>query len=326
MNNHIVRSSKEIGLVSLQLDLSIIIPIFNEVQSIQRLHSEIVQVCDREGYNYEIIIVDDGSTDGTRDVLKKLTPLTNIRLRRNFGQTAATDCGIKHAKGDLIVTMDGDGQNDPADIPRLIKHLRENDFDVVSGWRKHRKDSISKKFMSRVANVIRHFILDDGLHDSGCALKVYKSECFKGISLYGETHRFIPAILEIKGFRVGEIEVKHRSRSGGKTKYNWKRAIKGLIDMISVWFWHRYAVRPLHLLGGVGGLCILAGLVVAVIGTVFYFTGIQLFRFFLPTFSSLLLISGIQVFLFGLIGDILSRNYFATSPDAPYSVEEIVEE
>jgi len=200
--------------MSSKFDLSIIIPIFNEVQSIQQLHSEIVQVCDREGYNFEIIIVDDGSTDGTRDVLKQLTPLTNIRLRRNFGQTAAMDCGIKHAKGELIVTIDGDGQNDPADIPRLIKHLRENDVDIVSGWRKHRKDSLSKKITSRVANIIRHFILDDGLHDSGCSLKVYKSECFKGISLYGETHRFIPAILEIKGFRVGEIEVNHRSRTG----------------------------------------------------------------------------------------------------------------
>ncbi|MEA3327422.1 MAG: glycosyltransferase [Chloroflexota bacterium] len=227
--------------------------------------------------------IDDGSTDGTLEVLKQLAPLTINRLRRNFGQNAAIHCGIKLAKGELIVTIDGDGQNDPTDIPRLIQHLYENNIDVVSG----------------------------------CTLKVYKAECFKGVSFYGETHRFIPALLEIKGFHVGEIEVKHRSRTGGKSKYNWTKAIKGLIDKINVWFWHKYAVRPLHLLGGVGGLSIPVGLVVAVVGIVFYIAGIRLFRYFLPTLSSLLLISGIQVFLFGLIVDILSRSYFTTSPDTP---------
>jgi len=303
--------------------LSIIIPVLNEADNIQKLHSEVVRVCEREGYQFEIIIVDDGSDDGTRQVLKKLTPLTNIRLRRNFGQTAAIDCGIKHAEGELIVTMDGDGQNDPADIPRLIKHLQDEDLDLVSGWRKHRKDSFLKKLASRAASLLRYFILDDGLHDSGCTLKVYRADCFKGINLYGEAHRFIPAILEIKGFRVGEIEVKHRPRTAGKTKYNWTRAVKGLIDMLSVWFWHKYAVRPLHLLGGVGGLSILLGLLIACLGIYFYIAGITVFIYFLPTLSSLLLISGIQIFLFGLIADILSKSYFATTTDTPYNVEEI---
>jgi len=305
--------------------VSIVIPVFNEVDSIKQLHSEIVDVCKREELQYEIIIVDDGSQDGTDQVLKQLSPLTYIRLRRNFGQTAAMDCGIKNAHGDLIITMDGDGQNDPADIPKLIKHLEENDLDIVSGWRKQRKDPPLKKLSSRLANLLRTCILHDGLHDSGCSLKVYRAECFEGVSLYGEIHRFIPALLKVKGFKIGEIEVNHRPRSGGKTKYNnWQRGLKGFIDMISVWFWHKYAVRPLHLLGGIGILCFLAGILVAAIGISFYISGVTLFRFFLPVLSSFLLISGIQMFLFGIMADILSKNYFASTPDMPYNVKEII--
>jgi len=305
--------------------VSIVIPVLNEVDSIHQLHSEIVKVCNVEKYNYEIIIVDDGSTDGTDQVLRNLFPLTFIRLRRNFGQTAALDCGIKQAHGELIVTMDGDGQNDPADIPRLIHYLEKHNLDIVSGWRKHRKDPLLKKFSSRLANILRGFILHDGLNDSGCSLKVYRSECFDGINLYGEIHRFIPALLKVKGFKIGEIVVNHRPRSAGRTKYTWTRGIKGLIDMISVWFWHKYAVRPLHLLGGIGLLCILAGLIVSAIGIGFYFANISLFRFFLPVLSSLLLTTGTQIFLFGLIADILSKDYFASSPDVPYNVKEIIE-
>ncbi|MHA1280246.1 MAG: glycosyltransferase family 2 protein [Candidatus Helarchaeota archaeon] len=305
--------------------VSIVIPVLNEADSIRQLHEEIVKVCTEENYNYEIIIVDDGSIDGTDQVLINLSPLTYIRLRRNFGQTAALDCGIKQAHGELIVTMDGDGQNDPADIPRMIHYLTKYNLDIVSGWRKHRKDSLLKKFSSRLANILRGFILHDGLNDSGCSLKVYRSECFEGINLYGEIHRFIPALLKVKGFKIGEIVVNHRPRSAGRTKYTWTRGIKGLIDMISVWFWHKYAVRPLHLLGGIGLLCILAGLIVSAIGIGFYFANISLFRFFLPVLSSLLLMTGTQIFLIGLIADILSKDYFASSPDVPYNVKEIIE-
>ena len=304
--------------------ISIVIPVHNEVKSIALLHAEVLEVCKKNGYSSEIIIVDDGSTDGTDQVLKQLSPLTYIRLRRNFGQTAALDCGIKQAKGDLIITMDGDGQNDPADIPRLINHLEEHDLDIVSGWRKSRKDPFMKKFSSRLANILRLAILHDGLNDSGCTLKVYRADCFTGISLYGEIHRFIPALLKVKGFKIGEIVVNHRPRMDGKTKYNWKRGLKGLIDMINVWFWHKYAVRPLHLLGGIGIVAFLAGLIVAAIGIIFYISNITLFRFFLPVLSSFLLISGIQTFLLGLIADILAKNYFATSPDVPYNIKEII--
>ncbi len=305
--------------------ISVVIPVLNEAECIAQLHEEIVSVCEKEGYTYEIIIVDDGSTDGTGDIVKKLAPVVYIRLRRNFGQTAALDCGIKKARGKLIVTMDGDQQNDPADIPMLIRHLEENDLDVVSGWRKHRKDPLMKRLSSRAANFVRGLMIKDGLNDSGCTLKVYRAECFNGISLYGEMHRFIPAVLKIKGYRIGECVVNHRPRLTGYTKYGWKRGLKGLIDMVSVWFWHKYAVRPLHLLGGLGVAFVLAGMAVAAVGIAFYLAEITLFRFFLPILSAFLLISGIQFFLFGLIADMMSKNYFETTPDQPYSVREVVE-
>jgi len=303
--------------------ISVVIPVYNEAECIEDLHQEIVRVCEQEEYTYEIIIVDDGSTDGTNEIIKQLSPVTCVQFRRNFGQTAAMDCGIKQACGDLIITMDGDGQNDPADIPKLIKHMEDNDLDVVSGWRKNRKDSFMKKNSSRAANFLRGYIIKDNLHDSGCSLKVYRRDCFKGISLFGEMHRFIPAVLKIKGFHVGELEINHRPRTAGQTKYGWKRGVKGIIDMISVWFWHKYAVRPLHLLGGMGILSFMAGTAVAALGIGFYIAGITLFRYFLPIFSAFLLISGIQLFLFGLMADMLSKNYFETTPDAPYSMSEI---
>jgi glycosyltransferase involved in cell wall biosynthesis len=310
--------------MSLNKIISVVIPVFNEANSIQQLHQEIVKVCSEETYQYEIIIVDDGSTDGTDKILKQLSPLTYIRLRRNFGQTAAIDCGIKQSHGEIIITMDGDGQNDPADIPRMIQYLTENDLDIVSGWRKNRKDPLMKRLSSRAANLLRGIILHDGLHDSGCSLKIYKAECFNGISLYGEIHRFIPALLKVKGFRIGEIVVNHRPRKAGKTKYNWTRGVKGILDMINVWFWHKYAVRPLHLLGGLGGLSFLLGLMVAAIGITFYILNISLFRFFLPQLSAFLLISGIQIFIFGIIADMLAKNYFSASPDTPYSIKEVI--
>ena len=305
--------------------ISLVIPVFNEAENIGKLHSEIVSVCEQENYNYEIIIVDDGSTDDTAKVAKLLLPVIYVRLRRNFGQTSAIDCGIKKSSGQLIITMDGDGQNDPADIPKLIDYLEENDLDLVSGWRKNRKDSFMKKISSRTANYLRAFIIKDGLNDSGCSLKVYRAECFNGINLFGEMHRFIPAVLKIKGFSIGEIEVNHRPRTAGQTKYGWRRGVKGMIDMISVWFWHKYAVRPLHLLGGLGLLSFMVGTIVAAVGISFYLAGIQLFRYFLPILSSFLLISGIQLFLFGLMADMLSKNYFETSLDTPYNVREVVE-
>ena len=304
--------------------LSIVVPVLNEEENIASLHEEIVETCEQAGYSYEIIIVDDGSSDGTQQVVESLAPVTYIRLRRNFGQTSAMDAGIKHARGRYIVTMDGDGQNDPADIPALVTHLEDTKVDCVSGWRRNRKDTLRKRMASRAAALVRRKLISDGIHDSGCSLKVYKAECFKGISLFGEMHRFIPAVLKIKGFEIGELAVNHRPRRAGKTKYTWKRGVKGLIDMVSVWFWHKYAVRPLHLLGGLGVLFLLAGMVVSGVGIGFYIADITIFRFFLPQLATFLLITGVQLFVFGLMADMMARTYFETSPDSAYSIAEVI--
>ena len=303
--------------------ISIVVPAYNEAGNLPSLHGEIKEICLKNDYDFEIIFVDDGSDDDTEAVLANLAPLTIIRFRKNFGQTAALDAGIKHATRDLIVTMDGDGQNDPADIPALVCLLCDNRLDVVSGWRKKRKDSLAKRFVSKVANILRHFFINDNIHDSGCTLKVYRKECFEHLSLYGEMHRFIPALLTIKGFKIGEEVVNHRPRLSGITKYGPTRTIKGFIDMISVWFWNKYAVRPLHLLGGMGLLCFFFGSVSSAY-TVFYFiSGGDLSNTVWPLLSAFLLFSGVQFFISGLLADMLSKTYYGTTSDNSYSIKDI---
>lgn len=301
-------------------NISIVIPVFNEEDNIEALHQEIKEVCDSHNYNYEIIMVDDGSSDATYDKAKTLSPIKIVRLRKNFGQTAAMDAGIKAAQHDYVVTMDGDRQNDPNDIPRLINHLEENEFDVVSGWRKNRKDSFMKHFVSRGANLLRKILIHDGIHDSGCSLKVYRRECFEGLSLYGEMHRFIPALLKIRGFKIGELVVNHRKRTAGRTKYSWQRTIKGFVDMLSVWFWNKFAVRPLHLLGGIGLFLIFLSVVFGAWTLVEYIRGIQMSDTPLPLITAFSFLSGIQMFVSGLMADILIKNYFETTKNNSYSI------
>jgi glycosyltransferase involved in cell wall biosynthesis len=303
--------------------VSVVVPAKDEAENLPELHREIREVCDREGYVCEVVIVDDGSHDRTREAVSGLEGVVYIRFRRNFGQTAALDAGIKQARYPYIITMDGDRQNDPADIPRLIEHLEKHGLDVVSGWRRKRKDPLGKKLSSLAARRLRRILINDGIHDSGCTLKVYRAECFEGIHLYGEMHRFIPAVLKIKGFRVGEIEVNHRPRMAGRTKYSWKRGVKGGIDMVSMWFWNKYAVRPLHLLGGLGLLSFVLGVIVSAIGIYLYIIGDPTFKNVLPVLAVFLFLSSVQLFVFGLIGDMLAKQYFATSGDRSYSVAEI---
>jgi glycosyltransferase involved in cell wall biosynthesis len=306
-----------------QPEISIVVPIFSEVDNVKELHREIVEACRTAGCRYEIIFVDDGSTDGTGEVLKELSPLVTITMRRNFGQTAAMDAGIKQAKYRYIVTMDGDRQNDPADIPRLVEEIEKSGKDVVSGWRRKRKDPFMKRFVSRGAHALRRMMIRDGIHDSGCSLKIYRRECFTNVNLYGEMHRFIPAVLKIKGFSIGEVEVNHRPRTSGRTKYNWKRSVKGFLDMLSVWFWNKYAVRPLHFLGGLGILCILFGFVFSGIGIVFYLQGNNLFRNVLPVAAVFMFITGVQLFVSGLMADMLAKTYFASTRDVSYSIKSV---
>jgi glycosyltransferase involved in cell wall biosynthesis len=305
------------------MKVSIVVPVYNEVENTVPLHQEIKKVCRENGYDYEIIFVDDGSTDGTAEAVAKLYPLKYVQLRKNFGQTAAMDAGIKAAQYDYIITMDGDRQNDPADIPRLISHLEKNNLDVVSGWRKNRKDSLLKRFASRGANLLRSIIIKDGIHDSGCSLKVYRKECFDGVHLYGEMHRFIPALLNIKGFKIGELVVNHRSRAAGKTKYKWTRTVKGFLDMISIWFWHKYAVRPLHLMGTLGIVMLLLGKTSGVLTIIRYTRGQSLTDDFLAFLTLGFLVVGLFLLVFGLIGDVLSKIYYGSKIDLPYSIKEV---
>lgn len=304
--------------------VSVVVPVYNEEGNVVQLYQEIKAVCEIQGYEYEIIFIDDGSTDCTNNICKTLKPLKYIRLRRNSGQTAAMDAGIKAASYEFIVTMDGDRQNDPADIPKMLDYLVENDYDVVSGWRRRRKDTFMKRFVSRGANFLRHLLVHDGIHDSGCSLKIYRRECFKGINLYGEQHRFIPAILKIKGFTIGEIEVHHRPRTSGKTKYNWKRTFKGFVDMISVWFWNKYATRPLHLLGGMGLFFILLGTGCGVWSVVLFLRGFKMSRNIIPPILTVFfMIIGVLMFVFGLMSEILIKIYFGVHVDTSYSIKEI---
>jgi glycosyltransferase involved in cell wall biosynthesis len=307
------------------ISLSIVIPAYNEENNISKLHAEIVQICSDNEYAFEIIIVDDGSTDKTGQIARTLSPVKYIRLRRNFGQTSALDAGIKHSKFPFIVIMDGDLQNDPKDIPRLVNYLKDGNYDAVSGWRKHRRDNIVKKIVSRGANFLRSIIIKDNIHDSGCSLKLYRKECFENITLYGEMHRFIPALLKVKGFSIGELEVSHRPRISGKTKYNWKRTIKGFIDMIAIWFWHHFAVRPLHLLGGAGLAVLTVGFLFGLRTVYLFFIGQNLSNTMEPLLTAFLVITGIQLFVSGLLGDILVKTYYERSNDIPYSIKEVIE-
>jgi glycosyltransferase involved in cell wall biosynthesis len=306
--------------------ISVVVPVFNEEGNVKELHREILETCRKMDYSFEIIFVDDGSTDQTSEICKKLIPLKYIRMRKNFGQTAAMDAGIKASQYDYIVTMDGDRQNDPADIPNLVAYLEENDLDIVSGWRKNRKDTVMKKFTSRGANLLRHLMVHDGIHDSGCSLKIYKRECFDHINLYGEMHRFIPALLKIKGFRVGEIVVNHRARTSGKTKYNWKRTFKGFVDMISIWFWSKYAVRPLHILGTAGMFSILLGFICGIWSVVLFVSGAKMSNNIMPPLLTIFfIVIGLLMFVFGLISDMLSKTYYGIGIDKSYSIKETID-
>jgi len=311
---------------SKEIELSVVVPVFNEEQNVSRLHRNIVSVCDRMGMPFEIIFVNDGSSDNTLKALKSLSPIRIINLNRNFGQTAALDAGIKSAQGKYIVTMDGDGQNDPSDIPKLLNKLLISNLDVVSGWRKHRRDSFSKRIVSKGALLLRSLLVHDGIHDSGCTLKAYRRECFVHVELYGEMHRFVPALLKTRGYKIGELVVKHHPRRFGKTKYSFKRVLKGAMDMVALWFWGKYSSRPLHLFG-------LLGLVIATFSVIAgalaiyrkFAYGIILSSSSLTYLSFSGLLIGVQFFIFGLLMDIVVRGYYASRHTTYYEISEIFE-
>ena len=308
-----------------KLELSVVVPVYNEEENVKELHRRVKDACEKLGKGYEIIFVDDGSRDKTAENCQGLSPLKLIRFRKNYGQTAGFDAGIKAARGDVIVTMDGDLQNDPNDIGNLLEKMNEG-YDVVAGWRHKRKDPFMKKISSRAANLLRQVLISDNIHDSGCSLKAYRRECFDGVDLFGEMHRFMPAILQFDGYRVGEVKVNHFPRVHGVTKYNWKRGMKGIVDMISIWFWRKYSSRPLHLFGGSGVVFSLIGFVILVwmaIEKIFF--GASLAERIWPLMGVFFIMIGLILFIFGLLADIIIKNHYKLQGRMNYSIKEVKE-
>ncbi len=281
--------------------ISVVVPVFNEEANVGPLHQELVDALRPLNQSFEIIFVDDASTDKTCETLKKLSPVKIIRLRRQFGQSCALDAGIKNAKGKIIITLDGDGQNDPKDIPLLLNTLQDG-WDVVCGWRFKRNDPFMKRFISKGAKMLRRWLVMDDINDAGCTFRAYRRECFEDLELYAELHRMIPALLKWRGYKITDVKVNHRPRTAGKTKYSWSRVFKGFMDMIYVWFWRSYSQRPLHLFGGFGLFFILSGsfLLMALFVARLFFD-YQLSNKIWPMVGFFSLLLGIQLILMGLM-------------------------
>ncbi len=270
------------------------------------------------------MFIDDGSTDGSLKVLKNLNKkdkrIKILEFTKNFGQTAAFDAGIKSAKGEIIVTLDADLQNDPRDIPKLLAEL-DKGFDIVCGWRVNRQDKFEKKTFSLLANLLRKKLTGEKIHDSGCSLRAYKKYVFDGVDLYGEMHRFIPAILSLKGYKIGEIPVHHRKRKFGKSKYGFLRLPKGLFDLIFIVFLLRFSTKPLHIFGGIGAVTLFIGFMIGLYLTILkIFFGATLSNRPLLTLSVLLIVLGAQFFIFGILAEILIRIYFKTHSFTSYTI------
>ena len=311
-----------------QPKLSLVIPVFNEADSLAALHGEIVQAL--EGMDYEILYVDDGSADASFAVLTEIQQhdphVRLIRFRRNFGQTAALSAGFRYARGKIIVPLDADGQNDPADIPRLIKKLDEG-FDIVSGWRKDRKDNpVTRTLPSRIANWLIGRITGVRLHDYGCTLKAYRAESLKPIRLYGEMHRFIPALARWGGESVAELVVNHRARTTGKTKYGLSRTFKVVLDLMTIKFLASFSTKPIYIFGGLGVFCFfgsfISGSVVLLMKLI---SGYSMNKNPLLIVSLIMMTTAVQFVLMGLLAEILVRTYHESQDRPIYVIAKIVE-
>lgn len=310
--------------------ISVVLPVFNEQESLPLLYEELVAVAARlPGIETEFIFVDDGSSDQSVDIIRSLgqrdSRVKGVLFKRNFGQTAAMSCGIKTAKGDIIIPMDTDLQNDPADIPKFLEKIREG-FSCVSGWRKDRKDDLLlRKIPSWTANAIISFVSGVSLHDYGCSLKAYRRDIMQDVELYGEMHRFIPAYAVWSGAKVTEIVVNHRARRFGVSKYGLSRIVKVMLDLIVVKFLTSYFNKPMHFFGVIGFVSLALGLsaeFVALILRLFY--GISLILTPLPVVGAMFVIIGVQLVLFGLMAEVLMRTYYESKGTRSYAVRETV--
>ena len=310
------------------MDLTIVIPIFDEAPNIQPLYLELKEVLQGLDQSYEIVFIDDGSRDNSLEVLKEIQSQDErsriIQFRRNFGQTAALAAGLQYAQGDVIVTMDGDQQNDPHDIPKLLDKIGQG-YDLVSGWRYDRKDNYwSRKIPSMVANKLISRTTDVELHDYGCTLKAMSKEVAKNITLYGELHRFIPAIASWMGVNIAEVKVNHRPRRLGETKYGISRTIRVLLDLITVKFLLNYAGRPIHFFGLPGLLSGVVGFLMALYMTFEkLFLGVPMGNRPLLLLAILMMLIGIQFIVIGLLGELQIRTYYETQNKPIYVIKEV---
>ncbi|ERT05237.1 glycosyl transferase 2 family protein [Lyngbya aestuarii BL J] len=309
--------------------ISIVVPIYNEVESLPRLIEAIQNSLEQTSLTYELICVDDGSRDGSTDLLRKLAAtnpiLKAVILRRNYGQTPAMSAGFNHSRGEVIVTLDGDLQNDPADIPMLLDKLNEG-YDVVSGWRKNRQDkALTRLLPSKIANWIIGRMTDVKLHDYGCSLKAYRAEVAADLKLYGELHRFLPALAVIEGARITEIPVRHHARQFGHSKYGLDRTFRVVMDLLTISFIKKFLTRPMHVFGLLGMLSLLVGVLSGMYLTFLkYGLGQSIGDRPLLILAVLLTLTGIQLFSFGLLAEVLMRTYHESQNRPIYRVREVV--
>ena len=311
------------------MDISIVVPLYNEEENVRLLYEEIASVLDTMTCQSEIVFADDGSRDKTLDILENIQQqdprVRVVSLRRNFGQTAAMTAGFDHASGEIIITMDGDLQNDPHDIPKLIEMLNQG-FDVVTGWRYDRQDPfLSRRLPSQLANRLISWVTGVKLHDYGCTLKAFRREVIQNINLYGEMHRFIPAIASGMGISFAEVKVNHRARRFGTSKYGISRTIRVVLDLITVKFMLSYATRPLHVFGTVGVVSSALGLLIGLILTIQrQFFGVGLANRPLLLLAVLLIFMGIQFITIGLLAELVVRTYHESQKKPIYFVRKVL--
>jgi len=306
--------------------LSVVVPVYEEAENLVHLFEEVTDSLLGLQEPWEILFVDDGSHDATPQILKALADqadnLRIITLRRNFGQTAALMAGIDHAAGDVIVVMDGDGQNDPADIPKLLDKLAEG-YDVVSGWRRERKDQHLRRVLpSRVANWIISRLSGVALHDYGCSLKAYRRDIIQSVRLYGEMHRFIPIYASWQGARVAEIPVHHRARTTGRSKYGLERIFKVVLDLMVVQFLGRYETKPIYVFGGFGLAC--WGVSFLSAGYAFFrklVEGVSFILTPLPLLAAMAFMTGVTSILMGFLAELMVRTYYESQQKTPYAIK-----
>jgi len=304
-----------------QLEVSVVVPLYNEEESLEPLYREIGKALTHVP-DYEIIFINDGSTDGSRDVLKRIQEIDSrvrvINFRGNFGKSAALEAAFRRARGRFVATLDADLQDDPAEIVPMIEQLQKENLDLVSGWKKVRNDPLSKKVPSRLFNFATRICSGLKLHDFNCGLKVYRREVTQAIRIHGELHRYIPAIAHWSGFRVGEKPVNHRPRQFGKTKFGPSRFLHGFLDLLTVMFLKRYVSSPLHFFGLVGGVVFLAGVVINCYLLLEKIQGNAIGGRPLLILGVMLVIVGIQFISFGLLGEMMARE---PKEGEPYQIE-----